>query len=117
MNDDATADAALDAALSAGRAIVATAERRHAESVAAREAGAVIAALRQRVEETCLAELTRLATPQLVAAQDVARAAHTMAGRLLHAPTMAARAAAAAGDTHALQVLCASFGITLPESA
>jgi glutamyl-tRNA reductase len=111
MNDDATTDAALAEALDAGTEIVREAVQRYAESVAARDAGPVIAALRQRVEETCLAELSKMATRRTIDHADLARAAHAVAGKLLHRPTVTARAAAAAGDADAMRVLCEIFGI------
>jgi glutamyl-tRNA reductase len=111
MNDDATTDAALAEALDAGTEMVREAVQRYAESVAARDAGPVIAALRQRVEETCLAELSKMATRRTIDHADLARAAHAVAGKLLHRPTVTARAAAAAGDADAMRVLCEIFGI------
>lgn len=110
MNDDPTADAALAAGLEVGAALVREAVRRHAEGVAARRAGPVIAALRRQVETTCLAELSRLAPPT-AEPEDLARAARAVAGKLLHRPTIAARQAAAAGDTEALSSLCDLFGV------
>jgi glutamyl-tRNA reductase len=115
MNDDATTDPELAAALDAGTRIVDAAVARYVESLAARRAGPVIAALRERVEQTCLQELAKVAAPRLVEHDDLVRAAHAVAGKLLHGPTIAARAAAAAGDTHALIVLCDTFGIGLGE--
>ena len=115
MNDDATTDVALSAALEAGAAIVRTAARRYAADIAARRAGPVIAAIRQRVEQTCLRELAGQAASGAIDADDLARAASAVAGKLLHRPTIAARAAAIAGDTDALLALCATFGVTLPD--
>lgn len=117
MDDDPAADAALAAALQTGRAIVREAAQRHAANMAARDAGPVIAALRQRVEDTCLQELAKEAVSRRIEPADLARVAHAVAGKLLHRPTLTARAAAAAGDTHALQLLCEIFGVATPEPA
>jgi len=114
MNDDATADPALAAALEAAAALVSEASQRHTESVAARRAGPVIAALRRQVEATCLVELTRVA-PRTTEPEDLASAARAVAGKLLHRPTIAAREAAAAGDTDALSSLCDIFGVQLSD--
>jgi glutamyl-tRNA reductase len=116
LGDDPTADAELAAALHAGSRLVADAARLHREQSAARDAAPAIAALRQQVRQTCLDELRRIA-PADVDPERVARAAHAVAGKLLHAPTMALRAAAAAGDDHTVRVLCAGLGVELPEVA
>lgn len=114
MNDDATTDPALAAALEAGAALVSEASQRHTEGVAARRAGPVIAALRRQVEATCLVELTRVA-PRTTRPEDLASAARAVAGKLLHRPTIAARGAAAAGDTEALSSICDIFGVQLSD--
>lgn len=110
MDEDLGADPGLQDAVEAGEAIVAEALRQHLEAAAVRRAGPVIAALRGHVEQTCLAELTRVA-PSTATAADLASAARAVAGRLLHRPTLAARAAAVAGDTAALMSLCDIFGV------
>ena len=114
MNDDAATDPALAAALEASAALVDSAVQRHAETIAARRAGPVIAALRRQFEATCLMELARVA-PRTTEPEDLASAAHAVAGRLLHRPTIAARAAAAAGDADVLSSLCDLFGVQLPD--
>ena len=116
MNDDAKSDPALVVALEAGTAIVRAASQRHAEGVAARRAGPVIAALRRQVEATCLAELARVA-PRTSEPEDLTSAARAVAGKLLHRPTIAVREAAAAGDTDALAALCDLFGVTWSDVA
>ena len=114
MNDDASADPALAAALEAGAALVSEALRQRADGLAARRVGPVIAALRRQVEATCLVELTKVA-PRTTADDDLASAAKAVAGKLLHRPTMAARRAAAAGDTDALSSLCDIFGVQVAD--
>ncbi len=116
MNDDATTDPALVAALETGSAIVTAASQRYVDAVAGRGAGPVIAALRQRVHETCLRELARAVNPETVEPEEMARAAHAIAGKLLHRPIVTARAAAATGDTETLQALCELFGVPLPDT-
>lgn len=98
-------------ALSAGSAFVAAAAQRYTDTDAARGAGPVIAALRQRVEQTCVQELARLVNPVIIEPEDLTRAAHAIPGKLLHRPTISARAAAASGDTDALLALCDLFGV------
>ncbi len=115
MHDDTTTDPALAAALAAGSAFVTAAAQRYADTDAARGAGPVIAALRQRVEQTCLQELARLVNPVIIEPEDLTRAAHAIAGKLLHRPTISARAAAATGDTDALLALCDLFGVPLSD--
>lgn len=114
MNDDASADPGLATALEAGAALVGEESRRHSEGIAARRAGPVIAALRRHVEATCLVELTRVAS-RTADPDDLASAARAVAGKLLHRPTIAARRAAAAGDTDALASLCDIFGVQPPD--
>lgn len=110
MDEDLDADPGLQDAVEAGETIVGEALRQHLEAAAVRGAGPVIAALRGHVEQTCLAELTRVAPPTATA-DDLASAARAVAGRLLHRPTLAARSAAVAGDAAALMSLCDIFGV------
>ncbi len=111
MNDDVAMAPELAVALEAGAEIVRAEARRYADGISARGIGPVIAALRRRVEEDCCQELVREAGPWGVDEADLARAARAAAGRLLHRPTITARAAVAAGDTDALLTLCATFGV------
>jgi glutamyl-tRNA reductase len=111
LNDDWRSDPELVAALEIGTTIVKSAVRRYAADLAAADAGPIIAALRTHVEETCLDELTRTPSARLLGQQDLARAAHAIAGKLLHGPTLAARSAAATGDTGSLKRLCEIFGV------
>jgi glutamyl-tRNA reductase len=91
MNDDATRDPAVAAALATGAAIVRAATRTYVEGSAARQAGPVIAALRRQVGEASTA-------------------------RLLHRATVTARAAAVAGDTATLRLLCELFDVPLADA-
>jgi glutamyl-tRNA reductase len=115
MDDDWTADPALAAALDSGIAIVKSAVQRYADGVAAASAGPFIAALREHVEQTCLRELARMANSQTLRHEDLARVAHAVAGKLLHRPTITARAAAVSGDAGALLALGDIFGLQPPD--
>src|SRR3954451_2219187 len=110
LHDAATDDPELLAMCEAGSAMIADAVGAFLAGIAARDAGPVIAALRQKVEATCLAQLTSRAAPE-TPAKELAKAAHTFAGKLLHAPTLLARRAAANGDTDTLVRLCEMFGV------
>ena len=116
MNDDASDDPGLAAAIQTAAVLAREASRRHVDGIAARRAGPVIAALRRHVEATCLAELTRVA-PRTSEPDDLASAARAVAGKLLHLPTMAAREAAAVGDMDALSSLCEMFGVRMSDVA
>jgi glutamyl-tRNA reductase len=86
--------------------------RKHRDHLAARRAGPLIAAMRQRVETQCLDAVAGLAH-SACSPEELARIARTVAGRLSHPATMAARAAAAAGDDAALLAICGAFDVTL----
>ena len=111
LADDGTAEPRMAAALSTAGAMAGAAARQFAEGVAARDAGPVIAALRRRVEEICRAELVKSAGRDAVDPDALARLTHSIAGKLMHGPTMAARQAAAAGDSAGLRSLCDMFGV------
>ncbi len=111
LADDGTAEPRMAAALSTAGAMASAAARQFAEGVAARDAGPVIAALRRRVEEICRAELVKSVGRDAVDPDALARLTHSIAGKLLHGPTMAARQAAAAGDSAGLRSLCDMFGV------
>lgn len=115
LADDGTAEPRVAAALSTAGAMASAAARRFADGVAARDAGPVIAAMRRRVEELCRAELLKSAGRDVVDPDALARLTHSIAGKLLHGPTMAARQAAAAGDSAGLTSLCDMFGVPLAE--
>jgi glutamyl-tRNA reductase len=117
LNDDGTSEPGLVAALSTGASMASAAARAFAEGLAAREAGPVIAALRQRVEEICHDELMRTNCWSGLDSHAITRSAHAIAGKLLHRPTIAARQAAAAGDANALRQLCDLFGVPLADVA
>ena len=110
MDDAAGADESLTEAVLTGKAIAKAEARRYADGQSARAAGPVIAAMRSHVEQTCRSELARLAGAA-ADPDDIARAAHAIAGKLLHRPTMMARSAATAGRTEVLHLLCEVFGL------
>jgi glutamyl-tRNA reductase len=114
LNDEAAGDPVLQAAIETGSSIITAAARAHLDEITARDAGPVIAAMRRRVEDTCLTELSGLAEPG-ASPDELVRAAHVVAGRLLHLPTLAARRAAAVGDTHTLLLLCEMYGVSPAE--
>jgi glutamyl-tRNA reductase len=111
MNDDWSTDPELAAALEAGTTIVRSAVSRYAEGLAAANAGPIIGALRRHVEATCLREMARTPGARALGEQALAHSAHAIAGKLLHAPTIAARAAAASGHAGLLKRLCEIFGV------
>lgn len=115
LADDGTAEPGLAAELSTAAEMTSAAARGFAEGLAAREAGRVIAALRQRVEEICREELVRTACWGDLDGHSLSHSAHAIAGKLLHGPTIAARQAAAAGDAGGLRRLCDMFGVPLAE--
>jgi glutamyl-tRNA reductase len=110
LNDEATTDDALRAAVKMGAAVVEAAAQAFVTDVAARDAGPMIEALRRRVEDTCLTQLSGVAAPG-TSPDELVRAAHMVAGKLVHPPTIAARRAAADGDTQTLLLLCELFGV------
>ena len=110
LDTDPAADPELAAPLVHAEALVREATRRHVEHVAARGAGPLIAAIRQRVEEVCLESLLR--TRPSAARQELAVEAHLVAGRLAHPVIMLARDAAASGDEARLLVLSEAFGVS-----
>jgi glutamyl-tRNA reductase len=114
LNADPAAEPALGEALLHAEALVAEAARRYTEHVAARRAGPLIAAMRRRVEQVCVETLTG-AQPSADPEQ-IAVSVHRLAGRLAHPATMAARAAAAAGDEATLLALGEAFGVPWPQS-
>jgi glutamyl-tRNA reductase len=114
MNDDWAHDPELCAAVATCSAIVEQAVADYTAGLAIAGAGPIIAALRREVEATCLRELTRSLGARAVAEPDLARAAHAVAGKLLHRPTLAARTAAASGDTGLLRRLCEVLGVSEP---
>jgi glutamyl-tRNA reductase len=109
LNDDAAGDPAVQAAVDAAGTMVVAAARGYLEDVAARGVGQLIEAVRSRVEQVSREELARRMGP--VPPELLARAAHGVAGRLLHQVTLTARSAAAAGDTAGLVLICEAFGL------
>lgn len=105
LGDNSAAHSEVSAALDAAGAIAVAETARFIEARRARPAGRLIAALRGRVEEICRNELRGLADTRSLPAAEVDRVAATIAGKLLHHPTVYARRAAAAGDADALAEL------------
>ena len=83
--------------------------QRYASDVAAAAAGPVIVAMRAAVQQRVWRELRESSEHKGIADEVIARIAHSMTGKLLHQPVLAARAAAAAGDQVALESLRAMF--------
>lgn len=108
LSDDAHNDPVALAAVQTARALVVAAADRFIEDMAARDAGPLIRALRAQVELSCRDELLRRA-PHL-ASKALDQLAHAAAGKLLHGPTLALRAAAVAGDSAALARLADELG-------
>lgn len=77
--------------------------------LAGRAVGPIIAALRRQVAAACLAE----AEHHLDGAE-AAVFAHRLAGRVLHAPTLAVKELSARGETAALDALAAALGVDVP---
>lgn len=111
VNDDATRDPVVAAALTTGAEIVRAQTRRYVEGTAARQAGPVIAALRRRVEQTLLAGVEQVTVPLAADREAVTRATRSTTAKLLHRATVTARAAAASGDTDTLRLLCEIFDV------
>ena len=112
MQDHPATGADLAESVASAEALVASAVRRHRDHLAARRAGPLIAAMRQRVEAQCLEAVSRLAR-STSSPEELARIARSVAGRLAHPATMAARAAAAAGDDAALLTICGAMDVSL----
>jgi glutamyl-tRNA reductase len=111
MHDPAV-DATLVQSVAQAEALVRTSARKHRDHLAARRVGPVIAAMRRGIEAECLEAISGPATAT-VSPEDLVRVARVVAGRVAHAPTMAARAAAAAGDDAAILAICMAFDVTL----
>ncbi len=109
LDTDPAADPELAAPLLHAETLVREATRRYVEHVAARQAGALIAAIRQRVGQVCLETLVR--TRPSATRPELTGEAHLVAGRLAHPAIMLARAAAASGDEATLLVLSEAFGV------
>jgi glutamyl-tRNA reductase len=98
--------------LARAETLIRAAATRHRDHVAARRAGPLIAAMRRRVEAQCLEAVSRI-SHSASDPVEVARVARTVAGRLAHPATMAARAAAAAGDDAALLAICGALDVAI----
>lgn len=109
LNDDAHDDPVVLAAVEQARALVHDAAARFVDDLAAREAGPLIRALHEQVKQRCREEI--LTAGLGLTAEAAEQVAHAAAGRRLHAPTLALRAAAASGDRAALGRLAESLGL------
>jgi glutamyl-tRNA reductase len=106
---------ALHAVVARGEAIVAEETALFSAAWRARGAGPVIMAMRNRVERVCLEELQRAAGDgQGLDPEEMRRAANAIAAKLLHAPILAARQAAATNDRATMEQLCRLFRIDPP---
>jgi len=112
MHDHPGEGAALGQGIARAEALIRAAVSRHRDHIAARRAGPLIAAMRQRVEAQCLEAVARL-NHTTCPPEELVRIARTVAGRLAHPATMAARAAAAAGDDAALLAICGAMDVAL----
>ncbi|GAB2750532.1 glutamyl-tRNA reductase [Terrabacter koreensis] len=112
LHDDARRDPATRAAVLHAEALVATAAGRVVDDLAARAVGPLIEALHEQVRRQCRDTLLRR-RPDL-SAEAAEHAANAQAGRLVHAPTLALRTAAATGDRAAVQRIAASLGLAPP---
>jgi len=112
MQDHPGEGAALGQGVARAESLIQASITRHRDHLAARRAGPLIAAMRQRVEAQCLEAVARL-THTTCPPDELVRIARTVAGRLAHPATMAARAAAAAGDDAALLTICGAMDVAL----
>ena len=112
MQDHPGAGPDLSESIARAEALVRAAVQRHRDHLAARRAGPLIAAMRQRIEDQCLEAVSQLARTTS-SPEELARVARTVAGRLAHPVTMAARAAAASGDDAALLTICGAMDVAL----
>ena len=109
LHDDASEGVVLRACLALGEKVIAAEAERFLGDVAAQDAGPIIAALRRQVLDICTERLSGLGTNP--SHEQLVLAAHRIAGKLLHAPIIAMREAAAAGDMTTLMLLCEVFGL------
>jgi len=109
LHDDASEGVVLRACLAVGNEVIDAEVERYLTDVAAQDAGPIIAALRRQVLDICTERLSGLGTD--ASHEQLVLAAHRIAGKLLHAPIIAVREAAAAGDMTSLMLLCEVFGL------
>src|SRR3954451_5435242 len=110
LHDDATEGVVLQACLHIGNHDIDAEVQRFLDTAAAQDAGPIIAALRRQVLDICTERLAGLAGTD-ASREQLALAAHRIAGKLLHVPILTAREAAAAGDVATLTLLCEMFGL------
>jgi len=112
IEEDPAESDVLHAALVRGEAVVVEETARFVTTQRARQAAPVILALRGRVEQICMDELQRVPRDgETLRPEDMQRVAQAIAGKLLHAPIVAAREAAAADDAETIAQLCRLFRI------
>ena len=109
LHDDASEGVVLRACLAVGNEVIDAEVERYLTDVAAQDAGPIIAALRRQVLDICTERLSGLGTD--ASHEQLVLAAHRIAGKLLHAPIIAVREAAASGDMTSLMLLCEVFGL------
>ena len=112
MQDHPSTGADLAESVARAEALVQGSVQRYRDHLAARRAGPLIAAMRNRVEDQCLEAVSGLGLTAS-SPDELARIARTIAGRLAHPAIMAARAAAAAGDDAALLTICGAMDVSL----
>ena len=112
MQDHPSTGADLAESVARAETLVQWSVQRYRDHLAARRAGPLIAAMRNRVEAQCLEAVARLGRTTS-SPDELARIARTIAGRLAHPAIMAARAAAAAGDDAALLTICGAMDVSL----
>jgi len=113
LGDDARSRPEVASAVAEATLAVDASARRFWDGLAATGAGPVIQGMRARVEKTCRDELLRhgAADPDTLA-----EAVHAIVGKIMHPPSMLARAAAAAGDRQTLLMLCEAFDVPTNEA-
>jgi glutamyl-tRNA reductase len=105
-------DATILESVARAETMVRAAVRRHRDHLAARRAGPVIAAIRDRIEARCQEAVVSTA-PANSAPEQLAAVARALAGRLAHPVTMTVRAASATGDDATILAVCEALDVTL----
>ncbi|WP_240646044.1 glutamyl-tRNA reductase [Georgenia sp. SYP-B2076] len=109
------APAATVGEVARAREIVADGVRALADDGAERRMADAVVALRTTVEEAVAAEIARLPADGTMPAEDAARALRRLAARLVHTPTVRARAAGREGHgAEHLRALEQVLGVTVP---
>ncbi len=111
MQDHPSTGADLAESVAPAETLVQWSVQRYRDHLAARRAGPLIAAMRNRV-----GPVSRGGGPPRThrrSPDELAQIARTIAGRLAHPAIMAARAAAASGDDAALLTICGAMDVSL----